>query len=254
MNKLTQKFVEDYYAKYGYILKSIYKGMHYKDTVICPANHEIEMTYKNFKSHGNRCAVCSGVAKLTHEHVDNYYKANGYTLQNIYKNNTFKNKLVCPEGHIVYINFRDFKHDNTRCRTCYLNSNWGENHHSFNPNREEITLNLRLRTTRKKKWIIKHMKSDPNYNEFIKDPDSYVIDHIIPVKLFCQLHTKYNLDETEVRKIINQRENLQLLTYDQNRDKGTNGSSLFEATNFLINNGMSIMKFLEENKKESPSG
>jgi hypothetical protein len=160
----------------------------------------------------------------------------------------FKDELTCPEGHKIKMKYSDFKQGN-RCRECYLNKNFGENNPSWNPNREEIPLNLRLRNTHTKEWIFKYMKDDLNYNNFILDPDSYVIDHIIPVKLFCQLYTKYILDETKIRKIINKRDNLQLLTCKENSDKGTKGSSLFEAANFLINNGVPLIKFLEENER-----
>ena len=91
------------------------------------------------------------------------------------------------------------------------------------------------------------MKDDLKYQDFLLNPKDYVVDHIIPVKLFCQLYTKYNLNEEQVKEIVNRRDNLQLLTWKKNWKKFTKGSSLFEATQYLINNGVPFETFLEEN-------
>ena len=62
------------------------------------------------------------------------------------------------------------------------------------------------------------------------------------------LNNQYNLNDQIIKDIINQRSNIQLLTKKQNHSKFNKGSSLFEATQYLINNGISFETFLEENR------
>jgi hypothetical protein len=122
-----------------------------------------------------------------------------------------------------------------------LEYNIGETYIQFNLNRKTIPLNQRLRKKFKKDWRIKYMKDDPNYNNFLLNPDDYTVDHIIPVSLFCELTIRYNLNEYKIKNIINHIDNLQLLTVKDNRDKWYKGS-LFEAANYLINNGIQFEK------------
>ena len=248
MVKLTFDYVYNYFKEHGCeLLESEYINSKTKMKYICTCGDSSEINFDNFKS-GKRCWGCrntkiSEFKTQSHESVYNYYKIEGYDLQSIYKHNKNKDILVCPNGHFIAMSFSNFKNHNQRCNTCYRENNFAENHPRFNPNREEIPLNQRLRVkTYNEKWIIKHMKDDPNYNNFLLKPNDYVVDHIIPVKLFCELTVKYNLNEYNIRSIINQRHNLQLLTCKENKDKAANGS-LFEATQFLINNGVDILFF-----------
>jgi hypothetical protein len=147
--------------------------------------------------------------------------------------------LLCPEKHECKIRWYNFKTGH-RCAECYLEKNRGETHPSFNPNREEIPLNMRLRRTRTREWIVKNMKTDPNYNNFLLNVGGYTLDHIIPVKLFCKLHTNYNLNEEHTKNIINRRDNLQLLTKDENFKKAAKGS-IYEAAQYLMLNGIKFI-------------
>lgn len=65
--KLTQRFVFDYYAKYNYTLKSIYKNYMNKDELICPVGHEIKMKFNNFKQ-GSRCRKCYELNNIGENH------------------------------------------------------------------------------------------------------------------------------------------------------------------------------------------
>lgn len=242
--KIEHEYINNYYGNEKYILKSIYKGMNYKDTLICPVGHNIEMTFHNFQT-GKRCLKCSGREKHSHEYVFNYYKEYDYIMNSIYNGNKNKDMLTCPVGHNIKMLFNSFQ-QGKRCIKCFYKNNSGLKHHWFNPIREEIHLNDRFREKHTKAWVTNHMKHDPKYQDFLFKPDNYVVDHIIPVSLFCKLFTKYNLDEQHIRKIINQKDNLQLLTFEENRDKWNKGSSLFEATQYLINNGVPFEIFLEE--------
>jgi hypothetical protein len=136
--------------------------------------------------------------------------------------------------------FNNFKNKDSRCKECYIENNRGENHPNFNPNREELLLNHRLRTSKKNPWIKKHMKDDPNYNNWILDSKQFVVDHIIPVKLFCKLYNEYNLDEYKLRKAINKIDNLQLLTIEQNSNKHAKGC-INEAKEYLIKNNIQLI-------------
>lgn len=237
--KLTHEIVFNYYQDNGYYLKSIYKNALNKDTLICPVGHVTEICLGNFKSSNNRCVKCSGLEKHTQEFVEGYYKDFGYILESEYINQTHPDRLICPNNHITYMTFSNFKHNGSRCYQCYRDNNFGENNPRFNPNREELQLNDRLRIKRKKTWLTKHMKDDPNYKEFLINPDSYVLDHVIPISLFCKLYTEFDLNETELRKIINKRENLQLLTEAANSNKRSKGS-IDVAKQYLIEHGISL--------------
>ena len=241
LEKHSQEFISNYYKKHNYTLNSIYINSQSKDQLTCPVGHEIQMKFASFR-HGYRCLTCSGSEKLTHEYISNYYKEHDYILNSIYENCKTKDQLTCPNGHEIEIRFNDFQ-QGRRCRHCFYDNNTGKNHYNFNPNREEIPLNKRLRKVFTKDWRIKYMKDDPNYNNFISNPDDYTVDHIIPVKLFCELTVKYNLNEYKIKNIINHIDNLQLLTWLENSKKRDKGSSLFEATNYLINNGIKFENF-----------
>lgn len=238
--KYHQEYVFDYYKKYGYILRSIHKNNRAKDELICPNNHKVKMLFDNFKNKGSRCIKCSGSEKFTQQFVFNYYQNEGYTLTSIYNGGDYKDELTCPVGHKVEMLFNNFKNKNSRCIQCHIDNNRGDKHYRFKTNREELLLNQRLRISKKNPWIKKHMKEDPNYNNYINDPDQFVVDHIIPVKLFCKLYTEYNLDEHKLRKVINKRENLQLLTREQNSDKGAKGC-INEAKQYLIKHNIQLI-------------
>ena len=247
--KLSYESVYNYFKDEGCeLLETEYINAHTKMNYRCSCGNESLITFNNFQQ-GKSCSKCGGTEKLTYDFVYKTFKDEGCELlETEYINSKTLMKYKCNCGGISSISFNNFNSDQ-RCRECGIVKRTGENSTSWNPNREEIPLNLRLRTPHPKDWISKHMKDDPNYNEFLLNPTDYVLDHIIPVSLFCQLYTKYILDETELRKIINKRDNLQLLTWKENSEKGTKGSSLFEAANFLINNGIPLIKFLEENER-----
>jgi hypothetical protein len=240
--KLSHKYVFNYYELENYTMKSIYINNKTKDDLICPVGHNIKTTFNSFKK-GKRCFKCFGSGKHTHEYVYNFYNNENYKMISIYNGSKNKDQLICPVGHDIDMTFNSFQQGN-RCGICFNINNTGKNHYNYNLNREELPLNFRLRSSHPKSWIIKFMKNDPKYQEFILNPDEFVVDHIIPVKLFCELFTKYSLDEQQVKDIINKIDNLQLLTREQNWNKFIKGSSLFEATHYLINNGVPFEKFL----------
>lgn len=113
---LTQDFVFNYYKKYGYTLNSIYNKSNSKDSVICPNGHEIQMRFGGFRF-GSRCLKCSGKEKLTQDEVLSYYKQYDYILNSNYINGRVKDKLTCPNGHNIEMQFNNFK-QGKRCIIC----------------------------------------------------------------------------------------------------------------------------------------
>lgn len=65
----SPQYVFDYYKKYGYTLKSIYKGNKIKDELICPKGHTISISFHNFKNHNRRCGVCFLENNIGENHI-----------------------------------------------------------------------------------------------------------------------------------------------------------------------------------------
>lgn len=64
------------------------------------------------------------------------------------------------------------------------------------------------------------MRNDPNYNNYLNESSNYVLDHIIPINAFKQYIIENNItDISNIRKIINSKNNLQLLTKKENMIK-----------------------------------
>ena len=78
--------------------------------------------YKRDLTHiRGKCKKCANKPRLTKrfEYVKKYIESKNYTLlSNEYINNSTKLKLQCPEGHIIYMRFADFKNKNNRCKKC----------------------------------------------------------------------------------------------------------------------------------------
>lgn len=247
--KYTYEYVYNYFKEQGCeLIETEYLNAYQQLNYICLCGNKSRINFNNFKNANKKCINC-GIKKRSetrrnkHEFVYNFYKQNNYTMTSIYNGNKNKDELICPVGHEIKMSFSNFKNHNQRCNICYRENNFGLNNPRYKSNRESISLNKRLRIKNySKSWIIKNMKDDLNYNKFLNSPNEFVIDHIIPVKIFGELFEEYNLDENIIKKIINQRDNLQLLTREENSKKSDKGDP-FQATQFLINNGIDILKF-----------
>lgn len=55
--------------------------------------------------------------KLSHSHVEESFKKEGYILISLYKGSTKKLKFICPKGHKHAIPLSNFK-VGARCPTC----------------------------------------------------------------------------------------------------------------------------------------
>ena len=212
----------------------------------CNCGNISEIIWNDFQQ-GRRCYNCRNKKitekrKLSYKYVYNYFKDQGCELlEKEYKNSHTKMEYKCDCGNISKIRFKDFKRGN-RCKQCYLENNKGSNSGRWNPNKKELEINLKIRIRKSKKWIIKNMKDDPNYYNYLNNYNNYQLDHILPISLFVKLITTYNLNENQIKKIVNKKENLQILTIQENSKKSDKGD-IFQAVQFLINNGIDILKF-----------
>ena len=119
-NKFDFKFVKRFFEKEGYtLLDDKYLGSDIKSSVICPKGHNWDINFSRFKK-GVRCKYCSAIErgkyrKLSLSYVRSYFNKFGYKLlSNIY--NTVEHKLnyECPNGHIHYMTFHNFKDTGNR--------------------------------------------------------------------------------------------------------------------------------------------
>jgi hypothetical protein len=102
----------------GYMICSdMYIDAHIKIKFKCPEGHVFEMRPNNFQQ-GQRCPICSGNIKYTHEYVENYIEKEGYfLLSNKYNNNKDNLKIKCKNGHIFKMSFSSFL-QGQRCPYC----------------------------------------------------------------------------------------------------------------------------------------
>lgn len=238
--KHSYKYIKNIIESTGYILLSTqYKNANEKIKIRCKNDHEYEVTFASFQV-GRRCRKCAGKEKYTYKYIYNYFKEQECELlETEYKNIATLMKYRCKNNHITKTRFNRFLQGD-RCRKCWDENNTGENHSNWNHNREEIKISRRIRKTFKKSWIKNNLQQDPNYNNYIIDTSKFHIDHIIPVSLFSKFVIEYNLDEQEVKNAINKKENLQLLTKEDNMTKSDNGS-IFEAAQYLMLNRIKLM-------------
>lgn len=205
----------------------------------CECGEKSSITFGNFKHNDQRCRKCSGKEKHSYDNVYKTFKDRGcQLLETEYINIDAKMRYICECGNESEINFKHFK-NNHRCKECGIEKMFGENNPNWNPNREEVHVHDRIRLRKSRKWIIKNMKTDPLYQEYLVNPPEFHLDHIIPVSLFSKLVVEYNLGDQQIKKIINKRKNLQLLTRQENSSKHAKGS-LQEAKQFLLEHGIQL--------------
>jgi hypothetical protein len=220
--KKTIEEINEYCNKENYkCISKEYKNKIQKLDFICPKNHTFKMSWNDYRM-GNRCKECNiENIKMNFRYiVDLALNNNMICLSKIedYKNELTKLKFKCFNNHTFYKSYIVLNQDK-KCKQCHINNNFGKNTTNWNPNREEVSLNKRIRNTFSKSWVTKNMKDDPNYNDFLLNPKDYVIDHIFPIKAFCKYMLENNIDEKIIKPIANHRNNLQILNKDINRNK-----------------------------------
>jgi hypothetical protein len=103
----------------GYTLVSQeYTGVAQKLEVICPSNHEIQLSFHKFQ-HGKGCAQCAGVKKHTIDYVRQVLDSRGYTLlSEVYVNNKAPLLVRCDKNH-TYETLFAYIRVGQRCPECY---------------------------------------------------------------------------------------------------------------------------------------
>lgn len=236
--KKTQEEIDKLFLDNNCKCISIYKNSKVKISYICSCGNKSEIFLSNFIS-GNRCMECSGNKKFTQEYIEQYFKDNRCELLSIYKNKDSVLNYKCCCGNISKICFNSFKNGN-RCKKCGIEKRSGDRHHNYNLDRKQIkdnkkyakisrrllehTLNKsgkeKIYNTEKylgysQKDLMGHLQKDPLFNKWEKDSYNYHIDHIIPVSKFV----KEGITDT---KIINNLDNLQILSKKENLSKKDN--------------------------------
>jgi hypothetical protein len=107
------------------LLSDNYKNNTTLLTIRCLHGHEFNIRYCDLKRNHIQCPICrkEQIAKdyaFTYEEVKTYIESQGYVLLSTeYKNNTIPLLVKCPNGHIYYVKYSNFR-DGKRCRICSM--------------------------------------------------------------------------------------------------------------------------------------
>jgi len=125
------EFIKSEFEKEGYqLLTTEYKNSNQKLEFICPNNHTYGISYGSWYR-GYRCAMCSGMAKLSIDFIRNEFGKEGYILlTNNYINNKQKLKYICSNGHKSSISWNSWQ-QGQRCSKCKAINMVGEGNHQW---------------------------------------------------------------------------------------------------------------------------
>ena len=121
--KLTIEFVKEAFKEKGYtLLEDIYVDAHTPMKYICSNGHEHKINWTNFNT-GQGCSKCRDEKlreerQFSYEYISEYVRKYGYEIiSEEYVNARTPLELKCPQGHLCYITFWDFK-KGSRCNVC----------------------------------------------------------------------------------------------------------------------------------------
>lgn len=225
------------------LLSDNYLNPHQVLEFLCPKGHRGSVRFHQFKR-GDRCAVCQGNAKISHQQAAAYFKQQGCELLEEFKNSQVVLKYRCICGRESRIRWYDFK-NGKRCRGCLPARLSGPNSHCWNPDREAVAMNRKiacaahtaLKTTLKclgvrketKTYAIlgdgaaelkRHIESHPDW-ENVKDKP-WSLDHVFPIKAFVD----FNICDV---RLINSLDNLRPMLRKENEKK----SARYDRQKFL---------------------
>ncbi|MGL6344526.1 MAG: hypothetical protein ACRC80_35925 [Waterburya sp.] len=116
MRRLTQEYVKEYLASFGYELRNQYSHAHGKLEVKCDKKHQYKVSWTNFHQ-GQRCPYCAGQI-VTHEMVKKAINKVGYELlSGEYINKKQKLQIECDKNH-SYLSSWDNFNQGSRCPFC----------------------------------------------------------------------------------------------------------------------------------------
>jgi len=169
INKLNlgYDFVKQYIEIYNCrLLSKTYKNNHEHLQIEClTCNHIFPNTFDCFRSSKHKCPECAikatiGLNSFTTEFVREYIFNEGYKLLSEYKNCDTDLKLMCPKGHIFYMDFYHFKNRSQRCKVCFkLSGRCGENSGTWKGGITKLQHSMRSNI---KDWVMESMK-EVNY-------------------------------------------------------------------------------------------
>jgi len=116
--KLTIKFIKEQFKKEGYkLLTKVYKNNKQKLKYVCPNNHKHNISWAMWQ-HGQRCAHCAGLVKLSIEVIKNGFEKEKYKLlSKEYINAHTHLDIICPNGHKYSTQWNNWQ-QGKRCPYC----------------------------------------------------------------------------------------------------------------------------------------
>ena len=205
MKRLTHIEIKNNIESFNYKVIGNYKNSRTPLELICDNNHKITMRYSDFQQ-GKRCRTCTGLVKHSQEYVNQIFLDAGCECLDKYIHCQSLMRYKCSCGNIAYIRLLNFK-QGQRCQECKRGKISGPNSHMWEPDRNKI------RSMRRLQQLSNSYKNRYRKKNNIKDSKLHV-DHIFPIKSFYE-HKIYDLD------IINSEDNLQILTEQENKSKGS---------------------------------
>lgn len=214
----------------------------------CSCGNINYITWHHFKN-GGRCRKCGNLkskknnSKRTsvENKIHDYFKEyNCVLLEENYVNSDFKMRYICECGNESKITWDCFRtgHRCNNCAKIKIKNRFipkKESHFRWNPNREEVALNKKIRNKAQhilKRSLLDQMKTDTTFNllgytkeeliNHIKNCDNWEslknskweLDHIFPLKAF------FDYKIYDVKK-INILENLRPLSSLENKTKNS---------------------------------
>lgn len=125
------------------LLTEEYKNDRQKLNYIAQCGHEniIDFTHFKDRGQGRKCRECKQkdineqLRKYDYDFVKDYFESINYTLlSKEYLNIDDRLEYLCDHNHYSKTTFNNIFHIKSRCKECYKENNFGENHHNWNPN------------------------------------------------------------------------------------------------------------------------
>jgi len=193
--KLTIEYVRKYFENHGCKLVDVkYINAHTPMKYICKCGNRAEIRFNDFQR-GTRCVKCgdekrANTRKLPIEYVKQYFEDRDCKLLDTeYINNGTRMRYICKCGNGSMITFNHFR-EGRRCKKCYLENNWGENHHRYNNDITDEDRELGRNYPEYREWI-KTIFERNNYTcqKCCQYGMSLNAHHIYPYAIFKLLRT-----------------------------------------------------------------